>query len=179
VGLTRPLSARGGRVILKGGHLMPGSRPTKGPLYAGVGGRGVPAYKDAEDAVVRRHVRCADCRCDRAGNVRVGAPKTSRSVRRSCRNVTIGAPIRSRCVCHHRRHGGGARLYSHVERGTGRPDERRGGGWRSERDVVSAANVTLGATNVTAYTSSRGVSREVESTTAGDPGDRGEVSAVP
>jgi len=36
---------------------------------------------------VRRHVRCADCRCERAGNVTVGAPKTSRSVRRSCRNV--------------------------------------------------------------------------------------------
>ncbi len=36
---------------------------------------------------VRRHVRCADCRCDRAGNVRVGARETSGSVRRSCRNV--------------------------------------------------------------------------------------------
>jgi len=63
---------------------------------------------------VRRHVRCADCRCDRAGNVTFGARETSRSVRQSCRNVTFGAPIRSRCVCHHRRHGGSARLYSHL-----------------------------------------------------------------
>ena len=103
-------------------------------------------------STVRRHVNCARRLCDTGGNVRVGARETSRSVRRSCRNVRFGAPIRSGCVCDHRRHGGGTRLYSHLERGTGRPDEGRGGGWRSERDVVGAANLTLGATNVTAYT---------------------------
>ncbi len=59
---------------------------------------------------VRRHVRCAACRCDRAGNVR------------------IGAPIRSGCVCRHRRRWGGARRWSRSERGTGRQDEGLGGG---------------------------------------------------
>jgi len=114
--------------------------------------RRICCYAPFATPSVRRHVRCADRRCDRAGNVTFGARETSRSVRQSCRNVTFGAPIRSGRVCHHRRHWGGARLYSHSGRGTGRPDEGLGGGWRSERDVVGATNVTLGATNVTAYT---------------------------
>jgi len=50
-----------------------------------------PAVVRARDGLVgggvRRHVRCADCRCDRAGNVTFGARGTSRSVRQSCRNV--------------------------------------------------------------------------------------------
>jgi len=51
------------------------------------------------------------------------------------RNVTFGAPIRTGGVCRHRRRWGGARLHSHSERGTGRPDEGLG--------EDGAANVTF------------------------------------
>ena len=36
---------------------------------------------DLPIAPVRRHVRCADCRCDRAGNITFGAREASRSLR--------------------------------------------------------------------------------------------------
>jgi len=39
-----------------------------------------------------------------------------------------------------------------VQGGIHTQDEGLGGGWHSERDVCGAANVTLGATNVTPYT---------------------------
>lgn len=48
-------------------------------------GRLRPRLARARTPAVRRHVRCADCRCDRAGNVTFGAQETSRSVRQSCR----------------------------------------------------------------------------------------------
>jgi len=73
-------------------------------------------------------------------------------VRRSCKNVTFGAPI-----------------HAEGERTSQAEDERKdallsvkrrlkalartaGGGWRTEGDANGAANVTFGATNVTPYT---------------------------
>ena len=40
---------------------------------------------------------------------------------------------------------------SHTKGGRQGRAEGAGGGWRSERDVCGAANVTLGAANVTPY----------------------------
>ena len=111
-----------------------------------------PRVGYVEVQVVRRHVRCADCRCDRAGNVTFGARGTSRSVRQSCRNVTFGAPIRTGCVCRRWPCGGEGEAVSRSLGGRQGRAEGAGGGWRSERDVCGAANVTLGATNVTPYT---------------------------
>jgi len=67
------------------------------------------------------------------------------------RNVTFGAPIRTGCVCRRWPCGGEAEAVSHTKGGRQGRAEGAGGGWRSERDVCGAANVTLGAANVTPY----------------------------
>ncbi len=54
-------------------------------ILAGVAGTAL----DLPIAPVRRHVRCADCRCDRAGNITFGAREASRSVRRSAAGVSV------------------------------------------------------------------------------------------
>jgi len=65
-----------GRLSALGRLSVWGWRGVRGPVTssarrAGVGGGGV-----------RRHVRCADCKCDRAGNVTFGAPILQK--RREC-----------------------------------------------------------------------------------------------
>jgi len=77
----------------------------------------------------KRHVRCANL----AGN------------------VTFGAPIRVECVCRRWPCGGEAEAMLRSKGGRQGRAEGAGGGWRSDRDVCGAANVTLGATNVTPY----------------------------
>ena len=54
---------------------------------------------DGENAVVRRHVRCADCRCDRAGNVTFGAPILQK--RRECVLDVGRVPTGGSLPCRH------------------------------------------------------------------------------
>ncbi len=99
--------------------------------------------------VVRRHTRCAGRERGKAKNVTIGARKTSRSLRQSCKNVAFAAPTRT----------DGERASRTEDERMGalvsakrrlRPRERAaGGGWRNERDANGGANVTFGATIVT------------------------------
>ncbi len=71
-------------------------------------------------------------------------------------NVTIGAPIRARCVVRQGQRGDEMEAGSRSRRGGEGQKKGAGGGWRSERDICGAASVTLGATNVTPYSMSYG-----------------------